>query len=75
MRKARQGKGTVRSLMALSVVALFTVPALAQWLGPERAHPAAKLIMAEDFVAESGMTSTCGATASVATRDFVAPAP
>jgi len=57
MRKAMQSDIFFKSLLALAVVALFAVPALAQWLGPERSHPAVQLIMDEDFIAETGIAT------------------
>lgn len=64
MRKAMQSDTFFKSLLALAVVALFAVPAVAQWLGPERSQPSAQIIMDEDFVAETGIATT-----------FIGPAP
>ena len=64
MRKAMQSDNFFKSLLVLAVVALFAVPAMAQGLGPERAHPSAQLIMDEDFIAETGIATI-----------FIAPAP
>ena len=54
----RRSSIVFRGLLGFAALAAIGAPALAQWLGSERATPVARIIMEADFVAESDIATS-----------------